>query len=208
MPKVGMQPIRRQQLIRATVDTIEAHGFAEATIARISRRAGLSSGIISHYFGGKNELLAASMRWLLRELQHESSRRLRRSGSATERIEAILGASFDSEQFTPGVSTVWLAFYAQIPHAPELARLHRVYTRRLRSNLRHAFRQLMPETASDDAAEGMASMIDGIWVRAALADRQPDIARAHRLARDYLYMLLRYHAPGATVAQGGLTGTK
>lgn len=208
MPKVGMQRIRRRQLIRATVETIGTHGFAETTIARISRRAGLSTGIISHYFGGKNELLAASMRWLLRQLQRETGRRLRRSGSATERIESILGASFDSEQFTPIVSTVWLSFYAQIPHEPELARLHRVYMRRLRSNLRHAFRQLMPDAASDEAAEGMASMIDGIWVRMALAGQEGDIRRARRLASDYLYMLLEYHQCADTGYQNGMTGTR
>lgn len=191
MPKVGMQDIRRRQLIEATIDTIEEYGFAETTIARISKRAGLSGGIISHYFGGKNALLAATMRSLLDDLQAEMVARLRRAASPVQRIEAVIGASFADEQFTPRVSMVWLAFYGQIPHSPELARLHRVYARRLRSNLRHAFRKLMPPEASDDAAEGMSCMIDGIWVRAALTRGVPDLERAHRLSLDYLYMLLR-----------------
>lgn len=196
MPKVGMQPIRREQLIRATVATIAEYGFADATIARISRSAGLSGGIISHYFGGKNELLAATMRWLLRELQTETGRRLRRANDPIERVEAIVGASFDTDQFTRGVSTAWLAFYGQIPHEPQLARLHRVYMRRLRSNLCHAFRQLMAPQASSDAAEGMAAMIDGIWVRMALVDQEPDIARARRLTGEYLDMLVSRNAAG------------
>lgn len=195
MPKIGMQSLRRDQLIRATVEVIRDHGFADATIARISRRAGLSGGIIAHYFGGKTELLVASMRWLLRELQTETGRRLRRARAPEERIRAIVEASFDAEQFKPGVPQVWLAFYAQIPHEPELARLHRVYMRRLRSNLLHAFAELMPRTAAIEAAEGMASMIDGIYVRAALIDSQPDIAQAHRLMNSYMAMLLQRQAP-------------
>lgn len=206
MPKLGMQQIRRRQLIDATVRTIEAHGFAETTIARISQRAGLSSGIIGHYFGGKNALLAATMRALLTELQHQTITRLRRARSPVARIEAILGANFAEEQFTPRVCSAWLSFYAQVPHAPELARLHRIYMARLHSNLRHAFRQLLPAGTAERAAEGMACMIDGIWVRAALSRENPDIRRAHALADDYLRMMLRYHEPapagaGADVLQ-------
>ena len=196
MPKLGMQQIRRRQLIDATIRTIEAYGFADTTIARISQAAGLSSGIISHYFGGKNALLAATMRSLLTDLQGEMITRLRRARSPEARVEAVIGASFANEQFTPQVTAAWLAFYGQVPHAPELARLHRVYVRRLRSNLCHAFRQILPPTRAEQAAEGMSSMIDGIYVRAALERRRrtPDMAQARALADDYLRMLLRNHA--------------
>lgn len=194
MPKLGMQRVRRRQLIDATIETIEAHGFAETTIARISKAAGLSSGIISHYFGGKDALLAATMRTLLAELQAETITRLRRAGGdPVSRIEAVIGANFAPEQFTPRVSAAWLAFYGQVPHSPELARLHRAYVRRLHSNLRHAFRQLLGPTGAERSAEGMASMIDGIWVRAALGHRAPDIAQGHQLADEYLRMLLDHH---------------
>jgi len=204
MPKLGMQPIRRRQLIDATIRTIEAHGFAETTIARISKAAGLSSGIISHYFGGKNALLAATMRALLSELQAAVITRLRRAQSPIARIEAVIDASFSTEQFTPRVSTAWLAFYGQVPHSPELARLHRAYLGRLRSNLRHAFRQLLGPDEADRAAEGMGAMIDGIWVRSALRRQIPDMAHAHALADDYLRMILKYHRnPGTAEASSG-----
>ena len=58
MPKLGMQPIRRRQLIQATLEAIDELGLADATIARIAKRAGVSTGIISHYFAGKDGLLA------------------------------------------------------------------------------------------------------------------------------------------------------
>lgn len=192
MPKLGMQPIRRQQLIDATIATIEAHGFAEATIARISRRAGLSSGIISHYFGGKNALLAATMRWLLSDLRDAMIARQRQAQSPIARIEAIIAANFAPAQFTPRVCAAWLSFYAQVPHEPELARLHRVYIRRLHSNLRHAFGALLPAEGATRAAEGMGALIDGLWVQAALSREAPR-ERAHALANDYLRMVLREH---------------
>eukprot|EP01034_Spumella_vulgaris_P001363 gene1363-1796_t len=50
MPKVGMQPIRRQQLIEATLLAVDQVGMGDASIALIARLAGVSNGIISHYF--------------------------------------------------------------------------------------------------------------------------------------------------------------
>ena len=210
MPKLGMQEIRRQQLIEATIATIERYGFAETTIARISQAAGLSSGIISHYFGGKTALLEATMRSLLRELQSVTIVRLRQARTPSERIAAIVAANFAPEQFTPRVCAAWLAFYAQVPWSSELARLHRVYLRRLRSNLGHAFRQCLPAAEAERAAEGMSALIDGIYVRAALVGATADIDRAHTLANDYLHMILHYHgdaraghtAPGVPAAAG------
>ena len=35
MPKLGMAPVRRKQLIDAAITTIHDYGFAEATVARI-----------------------------------------------------------------------------------------------------------------------------------------------------------------------------
>lgn len=53
MPKLGMQSIRRRQLIDATLEAINEVGMHDATIAQIARRAGVSTGIISHYFRDK-----------------------------------------------------------------------------------------------------------------------------------------------------------
>ncbi len=88
--------------------------------------------------------------------------------------------------------TAWLSFYAQVPHEPELARLHRVYMRRLQSNLRHAFEALLAADAAARAAEGMAALIDGLWVQAALSREAPR-ERARALANDYLRMVLQEH---------------
>lgn len=77
MPKVGMEPIRRQQLIKATMAAIDEVGLAEATVMRIARHAGVSAGIISHYFGGKDGLLEATMRQILTDLSDAVAARRR-----------------------------------------------------------------------------------------------------------------------------------
>ncbi|SPX56306.1 transcriptional regulator BetI [Klebsiella pneumoniae] len=76
MPKLGMQPIRRRQLIDATLDAINEVGMHDATIAQIARRAGVSTGIISHYFKDKNGLLEATMRDITSQLRDAVLNRL------------------------------------------------------------------------------------------------------------------------------------
>lgn len=174
MPKVGIQPVRKRQLIDATIATIAEHGFGEATIARIARRAGLSPGIIAHYFGGKDALLAATMRHLLTELLSDATDRLKRARTPLERAEAVIAANFGDSQFNREVIAAWFAFWGEVPHAPELKRLNDVYMRRTRSNLKHALRPVVGEPDADRIARRAACLIDGIWVRAALTETAPD----------------------------------
>lgn len=48
---------RRSQIVNAAIETIADVGYANASFGRIAKRAGLSStGMISYYFAGKDEL--------------------------------------------------------------------------------------------------------------------------------------------------------
>ena len=50
---------RRAQIVAAAIETIADAGYANASFARIARRAGLSStGLISYHFAGKSDLMA------------------------------------------------------------------------------------------------------------------------------------------------------
>ena len=190
MPKLGMEPIRKRQLIEATIASLHAHGFADTTVATISHAAGVSPGIIHHYFGGKAALLAATMRSLLVELRGYVVAGLRAADGPKARIEAIVDASFTDRQFQPQVIVTWLAFWGQAPHDAGLMRLQRIYAQRLKSNLRHDLRRLVGDARAATVALGLAAMIDGLWLSFALNHRDlgPDSARA--LARDYLHRQL------------------
>ncbi len=193
MPKVGMQPLRRRQLIDATLASIDQHGLHNTTIVTISRLAGVSSGIISHYFGGKNGLLEASMRHLLKELGDTYKARLAKvaTDDAEGRVMAVLEANFDRVQTSPAACKTWLAFWAEAMHQPELARLQKVNAQRLLSNLRAALKQLLPAARAQLVAQGLAALIDGVWLRGAL-EGGIDTQQAKALCRDYLAQQLKY----------------
>jgi TetR/AcrR family transcriptional repressor of bet genes len=180
-----MEPIRRRQLIDATISSMGKHGLADTTVQTISRGAGVSPGIIHHYFGGKDELLAATMRSMLQQLRDDATKRLAAADSPRARLEAIVDCNFAPDQFEPRVVAAWLGFWAQAPHNPALSRLQRINARRLHSNLLHALRPLLPPERAERVAVGLAAMIDGLWLRFALTGAI-DGSAARAVALGYL----------------------
>jgi transcriptional repressor BetI len=185
MPKLGMEEIRRRQLIEATIASIHEVGLAESSLSRISARAGVSTGIVHHYFEDKAELLESTLRQLGSSLRQAVVRRLNAADTPSERLMAVVDGNIGADQFTPAGVSAWLAFWAQVPTHPRLARVQNVIISRLHDNLVHALRLLGREDA-DEIASVAEALIDGLWLRAALSADGPDSARARRLVLDYL----------------------
>ncbi len=185
-----MQPVRRRQLIDATIETIHRHGFADTTISRIAGAAGMSSGIISHYFGGKNALLEATMRFLMQELRCDFLARVGKAQTPIERLEAIVATNFNEEQFTPQVIGAWLSFWSQVPFSEALRRLNMIYFKRLASNLRHELRLLTTDQRAEEIAAVVAALIDGIWVRSGLAPGRSNVGAARQMVLDTMHLYL------------------
>ena len=190
MPKVGMQSIRRTQLINATFECIHRFGFAGTTIAKVSAVAGVSTGIVSHYFGDKNGLLEATMRRLLSDLGRHASSGENPHKTPQDRIIEIINSNFSAEQITPYAVTAWLAFWAQALHVPALRRLQKVNMRRLQSNLRYWLRELMHKDDAYHVADGLAALIDGLWLRGSFLAEGIDTVQAREICVDYFELHL------------------
>ena len=107
-------------------------------------------------------------------------------GEQPARLSAIIRVSFGPEQFRPATIAAWLAFYVRAQADPEARRLLAVYARRLHSNLVAPLTALVPRAEALRIAEGVAAMIDGLYIRRALKDGPPDPASAVGLVEDYL----------------------
>lgn len=185
MPKIGMGPLRRRQLVDAAIAVIHREGFARATVARIAAQAGVSTGIIHHYFADKDALLMATMRTLLSELRRDAAERQGRARTPRERVCAVIDAAFGEGQFDAPVFSAWLALYGNARHSQSLSQILRVYHRRLRSNLMHDLMKLMNRAKAERMAEGIAAMIDGLWLRYALTGKPASPEQPRALARAY-----------------------
>lgn len=106
--------------------------------------------------------------------------RLARRGTPRARAEALIEASFAPSCFAPATVGAWMTLYAHATTHPETHRLLVLYQRRLRSNLTHALRSICADPHA--AADMMGALIDGLYLRAALAkDKSPDSAKATAL---------------------------
>lgn len=188
MPKVGMPAIRKPQLISATMEAINEVGLQKANVAMIAGIAGVSPGIINHYFGGKSGLLEATMRSILRQLSEGVGERLRavERDDVVGRIQAIVGGNFDAWQTDEKVVRTWLAFWSQAMHEGALNRLQRVNERRLLSHLIIELKKVLPEERARFVANGIAALVDGIWLRGALNPTGIDSKLAQEIIMDYL----------------------
>lgn len=186
MPKLGMEPIRRRELIDAAIEAIHECGSLDVTVSQIAKRAGVSSALAHHYFGGKDQLIIATMRHLLTELSLGVRDGLKHAKGPRDRVSAIVRANFAPEQFRPATISAWLTFYVKAQSSPQAQRLLRLYAHRLHSNLAEALNRLVPSAQAQRVAAGAAAMIDGLWLRHALKDGPTEPTGAIALVENYL----------------------
>jgi TetR/AcrR family transcriptional repressor of bet genes len=163
-----MEPIRRAALVKATIDEIGAVGNLDVTVSNIAKRAGMSSALAHHYFGGKDQIFLAAMRHTLAVYAAEVRAALQGATGHRGRLEAVVRASFASSNFAPEIIAAWLNFYVLAQTSPDAHHLLRVYQRRLHSNLMHDLRPLVGVQAEASATR-LAGLIDGLYLRQGLS---------------------------------------
>ncbi len=179
MPKLGMEPIRRAALVKATIDEIGAVGNLDVTVSNIAKRAGMSSALAHHYFGGKDQIFLAAMRHTLAVYASDVRAALQGARGHRDRLEAVIRAGFTSFNFRPEVIAAWLNFYVLAQTSADAHRLLRIYQRRLHSNLLHDLRPLIGARA-EGAAARLAGLIDGLYLRQGLARSEAEQSDATR----------------------------
>ncbi|GAB1362532.1 transcriptional regulator BetI [Rhodobacter sp.] len=200
MPKLGMEPIRKAALVKATIVEIGRTGSLDVTVSQIARRAGMSPALAHHYFGSKEDMFLAAMRHILTVYGAEVRGALSVAEGRQGRIRAILCASFSPSNFRREAVGAWLNFWVLAQTVPEAKRLLAVYQRRLRSNLISALRDLAGEDAPR-VAEGLAALIDGLYLREVLKTGAPDGGAAVAMALSYLEAELKCLAPKTSVSK-------
>jgi len=191
------------QLVEVTVDSLAEVGYVGTTLAEIARRAGVSAGLVAHYFGDKDGLLEAAFRTLARTIAVRVRARLGRAATPRGRVQAVIDSNLAPEEFDQRTGTAWLAFWGQVLHVEGLKRVQIAYQRRMLSNLRNDLRRMVPAEDARNLAAMIAAMIDGVWLRAALSEwQEADSGSARALLTAFVDGRLRELAqqPTATAA--------
>src|SRR5262252_6882813 len=198
-PRDEAEDARRVQLIEVTIDSLAEVGFVGTTLAEIAGRAGVSPGLVAHYFGDKDGLLEAAFRTLARVVAVRMRERFALARTPRARVQAVIDANLGPENFDRRNGNAWLAFWGQVLHFEGLKRVQTAYQRRMLSNLRSDLRSLIPGEDARSLAAMIAAMIDGVWLRAALSEwQEADSESARALLTAFVDGRLRELARSST----------
>ncbi len=195
MPKLGMEPVRRQQLMDATIASIHQDGFQDATVARISRRAGLSVGLVNHYFDGKDDLLASTMQMLVDLTLADVEGGIDPNDPPERQLVDFWQGHFAPGQRSPEAISAWLSFYAQVPEREAFAHIQHNYDQALLELLRPILRELVPSQRVEGIAQTLIALMYGLWLRHANDPDNVDLALIQSVARSYVTDVLSVARP-------------
>lgn len=186
---------RRQSLIAACAACLAQDGARGASVRAICRRAGVSAGLLTHYFAGIDDLVQATYRDTNERVNAAVGAAVAAAGDdPCDRLAAYVTASFRPPVLDPQLLATWLAFWSLTKSDPVVAALHAELYADFRQGLEDLLRECLPDATADRvrlAAVGLTALIDGLWLELCLvADGPFTPAEAERLALDWLDTLL------------------
>lgn len=122
-PKIGMEPIRRKQIIKAAKQLIVMKGLAHFSIKDIAKEAKLSTGVIYHYFENKDDLLVDVLKDSFLETELLVQKNVELATSYQEKINAYLKTVAEVPDENPDFYIILLNYLAQAPYHNELKRI-------------------------------------------------------------------------------------
>ena len=115
MPKVGMAPVRRRQVIEAVVDVLEDQGWEGLTIREVASKAGVSSGIVAHYFGDKQTMVVAAIKDAYSEFLKDLIASVAREPRPAAKLRTLIERITPPSPSTVPEWTFWIAVWGKIP---------------------------------------------------------------------------------------------
>ena len=121
MPKLGMGPIRREQICRAAATVIAREGFAGTTMRTVASEAGVSTGMLNHYFLNRAELLAEALVFVSERAQQRHREAIDAVPPGVERLAALLDSILADDEQMAETWRVWINAYGDAVRMPALS---------------------------------------------------------------------------------------
>jgi len=89
MPKIGMEPIRRSQIINSTLECICIVGIEKMSLDMVSKEADCSKGVVSYYFKSKDNLILEAFRAFLTYYKIKIGSEVRQDSTPFEILQIV-----------------------------------------------------------------------------------------------------------------------
>ena len=174
MAKIVDVEEKRADIIAAAWRVGSEQGLEVATMRTIAAEAGYTTGMVTHYFANKNEILEA----LVEEVARRAEQRLiaaQKSQPGLAGLRSLLYNSLPLDRARAGEWRIFLALWNRSVTGGELtlawSRRERAWMSLLREAINDAidFGDLPPDAARDDEVETLSALIYGLSVRALMS---------------------------------------
>jgi TetR/AcrR family transcriptional repressor of bet genes len=169
MPKIVDHEKRRDEIALVACRVVAEGGFDQATIVRIAREAGYTTGMVAHYFDTKQDIIIAALRLMLRRIDERLQRNS--EGERPDLLTLLMEMlPVDEERFIE--CAFWTAFWGQVTADKRLKRinswLHREYQRLFERCLSRAWPEWprWPAEARDSVLRSVITFINGLTASA------------------------------------------
>jgi TetR/AcrR family transcriptional repressor of bet genes len=183
---------RRRSLLEATARCLANKGAAGVSVRAICTEAGVSPGLLTHYFAGVSEAIAETYRWTGERVAKALDEAVAGAGpDPRDRIVAYLTASFRPPIADPDLLATWLAFWSLTRSDPAIAAVHAEIYAEFRHGIVSLIAAYRPATADPRLpAVALTALIDGLWLELSLGHAPFTPDEAGRLAERWLDSLL------------------
>lgn len=192
---------RRAALIEATQDLIAEGGPQAATVRAIALRAGVTPGLIRHYFATKEDLVAAAHEALMGALTEASLARLDAlPDDPLARLAGFVANSVSPPVTDPRSVMLWAAMMQGVARDPVMQRMHRTtyldFRDRLEAMIGRALEHAGRESSQRRAlAIAGNALLDGLWIEAGALPDEFDGDQLKHIAINAFSRLLEISLP-------------
>jgi DNA-binding transcriptional regulator YbjK len=183
---------RRLGLIEACARVLARLGAAGASVRAIAVEAGVSPGLVSHYFSGVETLVAATYAHIEEAVAETLDRAVAEAGTDPRaRLDAFVTASFAPAIADPQLLATWIAFWSLVTARPAIAAQHEEQYAGSRARLEALLGDCgMAKAAQRTAAIAVSALVDGLWLELCLSPGCFSAEEAGGIARRFLDTLI------------------
>jgi len=170
MPKLVDHAQRRDEIALVACRVVAEHGFDQASMVRIAREAGYTTGMLAHYFDSKQEIIIAALRLILRRIEERLLRR-EPAASAPELL-TLLTEALPVDAHRRIECAFWATFWGQVSADKRLKRInawvHREYLRLFERCLARCWPEwrAWPPAIRDQVLRSLVTFINGLTASA------------------------------------------
>jgi len=163
MPKIVDHALRREQVALVACRVVAAYGFERATVVRIARAAGYSTGMLAHYFDSKQDIILAALRLIMHRIEQRLTRPAGGASAgggaaAAANLLSVLSEALPIDAQRRTECAFWMAFWGQVSSDRRLRRINTWVHREYLRLYRRCFEQHWPGWRSWPAARREATL--------------------------------------------------